>query len=300
MASSERLPEAGEDPLVTIVLPVYNAGDDLLAAVASVICQTYAHWELLLIDDGSTDGAMAQVKERFPDPRIRMMRDGHNLGLTARLNQAIDLAAGTLLARMDQDDVCYPERLEEQVRFLQGHLDIDLIATRAVAISASGDAIGYFPFRAEHSAITARPWNGFYFPHPTWMGRLEWFRRHHYATYHCEDQELLLRSFSTSRFATLSNVLFAYRLRSHFSWRKVLKIRWLWLRLQCRAFFNMKRFDWVVLAAVMFLAKIAHDGMSAILRRNPFVSRAGNALSPSDRERWLQVKARIVDGAGKP
>jgi glycosyltransferase involved in cell wall biosynthesis len=237
---------------------------------------------------------VAGVGARFPDSRIRVVRDGRNLGLTARLNQMIDLAAGTLLARMDQDDICYPERLEEQVRFMQQHPEIDVVAVRAVAISTSGEAIGYFPFQAEHSAITARPWNGFHFPHPTWMGRIDWFRRHRYATYHCEDQELLLRSFTTSRFAALPHILFAYRLRMHFSWRKVLRIRWLWLRLQWDAFLGMKRFDWVVLATAAFLAKSAHDGMSALLQRNPFVSRAGNALSASDRQRWLDVKTRIM------
>jgi glycosyltransferase involved in cell wall biosynthesis len=100
---------------------------------------------------------------------VRVIQDGTNRGLAARLNQGIDLARGTYLARMDQDDIAYPGRLEAQVRFLKEHPDIDLVATRALLFRNDGAVIGLSPFRRTHEEICATPWRGFFLPHPTWM-----------------------------------------------------------------------------------------------------------------------------------
>ena len=100
-----------KEPLVSVILPVYNAGDFLIPAVKSIIFQTYQNWELLLIDDCSTDNALLDLQEKLSDPRIKIFRNSSNQGVTARLNQGIDLAKGSFLARMDQDDICVPERL---------------------------------------------------------------------------------------------------------------------------------------------------------------------------------------------
>lgn len=78
-------------PLVTIAMPIYNAGSDLRPAVLSILQQTFPDWELLIIDDGSSDGAAEGISD-IRDSRIRVLRDGLNRGLAARLNEAIDLA----------------------------------------------------------------------------------------------------------------------------------------------------------------------------------------------------------------
>lgn len=199
-------------PVVSIVLPVYNAGALLSQALASIFRQSFQQWELILIDDGSTDGCMAGFS--VSDARVRVVHDGRNEGLAARLNQGIDLARGRYLARMDQDDVAYPERLEVQVKFLEEHPDIDLVAARTLLFWNDGSVIGLSPLRQTHDEICAAPWRGFFLPHPTWMGRIEWFRRHRYRIpekVRSEDQDLLLRSYRTSRFACLPQVLLGYR-----------------------------------------------------------------------------------------
>ena len=199
-------------PLVSVILPVYNAGTTLLRAIESIYRQVFQDWELILIDDGSTDGCVTGLGQL--DRRVRIVQDGNNKGLAASLNQGIDMARGRYFARMDQDDIAYPGRLEAQVRYLECHPDVDLLGTRTILFRNDGSVIGLSPLRQTHEEICAAPWRGFFLPHPTWMGRIEWFRRHRYRIpepVRAEDQDLLLRSYSKSRFACLPEVLLGYR-----------------------------------------------------------------------------------------
>jgi len=93
--------QAGNAPLITVAMPIFNAGSYLRLAVLSIVRQTFADWELLIIDDGSTDNALQDIAD-IRDHRIRILRDGENKGLAARLNEAIDLARGRYFARMDR------------------------------------------------------------------------------------------------------------------------------------------------------------------------------------------------------
>jgi len=214
-------------PLVTIVLPVFNAGSLLELSVRSLLNQACQDWELLIIDDGSTDESVTRLT-CLADPRIIVLQDGLNKGLSFRLNQGVSMARGYYFARMDHDDVCHPARLARQVEFLDAHPEVDLLATKCVTIDESDQLIGSLPLAVQHSSICAHPWKGFLMPHPTWMGRTEWFRRHPYAVpapYCCEDQELLLRTYSTSSFRVLPEALLAYRKRRHTSLRKLWRTR---------------------------------------------------------------------------
>lgn len=199
-------------PLVSIGMSVRNCASTLEMALRSILQQTYIHWELWLLDDGSTDETI-DVARQFNDPRIHLIADGENLGLASRLNQAVGLAKGQYFARMDGDDVCYPERLERQVAFLAARPDLDLLGCGAVVFNGDGLAVGRLPLRLEHAEICARPWAGFYLAHPTWMGRLDWFRKHPYrqGALRAQDQDLLLRTYHRSRFAALPDILLGYR-----------------------------------------------------------------------------------------
>lgn len=217
-------------PLVSIGMSVRNSASTLETALQSVLQQTYTHWELWLLDDGSTDETI-DVARRFNDPRIHLIVDGKNLGLAARLNQAVGLAHGRYFARMDGDDVCYPERFERQVDLLESRLDIDLLGCGAVVFNGNGQAVGKLPLRLEHAEICARPWAGFYLAHPTWMGRLEWFRKYPYrqSALRAQDQDLLLRTYRHSRFAALSDTLLGYR-QETLSLSRVLRGRYHFIR----------------------------------------------------------------------
>lgn len=110
------------------MLPVYNAEQYLREAVESILHQSYPHFELLLINDGSTDGSETICKS-FTDERIRYIKNETNLGLIASLNKGIELAKGDYIARMDADDVSLPKRFEAQVQFFQKHPDAVVVST---------------------------------------------------------------------------------------------------------------------------------------------------------------------------
>lgn len=257
-----------ELPLVTIAMPIYNAGPYLRMAVLSMVQQTYQNWELLLVDDGSTDSALQSIKDLL-DPRIRIFQDRINKGLAVRLNECIDLAKGKYIARMDQDDVSFPERLARQVAMLEESSLLDLIATRAITINEVGDITGEYPCALSHHDICARPWLGFYLPHPTWMGATAWFRRYLYTVpgpYFCEDQELLLRSFRDSQFGTVDEVLFAYRIRSAVSQKKLAKTRHAVLECQLRAFIANRQWLFLVLSIGVYVARVFKDSATQLIK----------------------------------
>lgn len=110
-----------QSPLVSILMPVYNSEVYLAEAIASMLGQTYSHFEFLIIDDGSTDHSW-EIVQRYAaqDSRIKAIRR-ENRGLPRTLNEMIKLASGDLLARMDADDVSLPDRFALQVEFMRQH-----------------------------------------------------------------------------------------------------------------------------------------------------------------------------------
>jgi len=199
-------------PLVTVAMAVRNCETTVAAAVRSVLNQTFQDWEMLIVDDGSTDGTLAEVR-RFQDARVSVLHDGHIRGLAARLNEAIALASSEFLARMDGDDVCYPERLGLQLEYLRSHADVDLVGGGVLVFEGDGQALGKRIPPSAHAAICRRPRGGFPMAHPTWAGKTQWFQRHGYseAVLHSQDQDVLLRAFESSCYANIPAILLGYR-----------------------------------------------------------------------------------------
>ena len=215
---------------MSVVLSFHNARDSLARAVRSVLWQTWTRWELILLDDGSDDGSADQIA-CFDDPRIHLIRGRRCLGLAARLNEGVARAQGALLARMDADDVAFPERFDRQVAYLQAHPEVDLLATAALLVDARDRPVGTLAAGLTHEDICRRPWRGLPMPHPTWMGRSAWFRANPYdpGARKGQDQALLLRTRGHSRFAGLAEPLLGYRYDG-LSARKTLSGRYHYLR----------------------------------------------------------------------
>lgn len=112
-----------------MLLPVYNGAEYLVAAMESILSQSYRNFEVIIIDDGSSDDS-ADIIRKFQDPRIRAYRQD-NQGLAATLNRSVNLAKGEYLARQDQDDLSLPTRFEKQVEFLEAHKDYGMVGTWA-------------------------------------------------------------------------------------------------------------------------------------------------------------------------
>jgi glycosyltransferase involved in cell wall biosynthesis len=116
-------------PLVSVIIPVFNAAPYVRSAVNSIRRQSYQRLDIILIDDGSTDGTSEELDRlRLQDSRIRVISKGH-LGLVRALNAGLDAARGELIARMDADDISYPNRIERQVALHQTNPALSLSGT---------------------------------------------------------------------------------------------------------------------------------------------------------------------------
>ncbi len=135
---------------VTVLLTMFNAARDLRAAVESVRAQTFADFEFIIVDDGSTDDSVAIV-ESCADPRIRLVRNAANQGQTACLNQGLALARGEWIARQDADDLSDPERLARQMAHLRAHPETVLLGTAGRQIDGDGRVLG-------EVRLPSRPW----------------------------------------------------------------------------------------------------------------------------------------------
>ncbi|MDN3652655.1 glycosyltransferase family A protein [Thalassotalea ponticola] len=124
-----------------MAIPFYNPGPFFIHAINSVLHQTYENLEILLVNDGSTDGSL-ELALGISDSRVSVISDGINLGLNYRLNQIIDLASGKYLARMDADDLMALNRVERQVNFLKKNPHLDLVTTGLCSIDRSCKVLG--------------------------------------------------------------------------------------------------------------------------------------------------------------
>jgi glycosyltransferase involved in cell wall biosynthesis len=212
-------------PAVSIGMPAYNSAAAVARTITSLVNQSFRKWELLVIDDGSHDSTF-EICTSFRDERIRVIKEGENRGLSARLNQTVDLARGKYFARMDADDIAYPSRLEKQIDFLEHNPDVDLLGTWVTVFRSDGELLGARRPPETHDRLCARPWRSIPLPHPTWMGRIGWFQANRYSerAIRMEDRELLLRTHRNSRFAVLPEILLAYR-EDPRSFTKILKAR---------------------------------------------------------------------------
>lgn len=202
-------------PYITIGIPFYNAEATLLDAVRSVFAQTYQNWELILVDDGSTDRSLELAKS-INDPRVRVYSDGENRRLAARLNQIARLAKYEFLARMDADDLISPVRLEKQMTILLSKPDIDLVSTGICSLSDDYKPVGIRCVASDYS-ITAGELllAGTGIVHASLLARRSWFQRNPYKEnmINSEDANLWVRSYSKNdlKIAFISEPLYYYR-----------------------------------------------------------------------------------------
>ena len=241
--------------LVTIAIPIYNAEEYLAFAIQSVINQTFKNWELLLMEDGSTDSSCA-IAEEFAqkDSRIAVLKDGENKGLVYRLNQSIALARGELYARMDADDIMYVTRIKEQVEFMESHPEIDVCGTSIMTIDDNNNIIGS---GYGNGRVTE-------FYHPTIMGKTAWFRSNPYADWavRAEDTELWLRTMHKSNFYCIGRPLFFYREFGVTSFRKYMLTQKTMIKVGRRYKQYNKSFSWYLILAFKTYSKMI---MSVIL-----------------------------------
>jgi hypothetical protein len=200
---------------ISVLMPVYNGAAHLADALDSILAQTFRDYELLVVDDGSTDATGAILAERARiDPRIRVVRNATNIGVIGALNQGIAQARGGYIARMDADDISLPGRLGRQKAFLDAHSNVGVCGAWVHKIGPLGGATERYPtadadircgllFRnvLAHPAVTIR------------RSLFDEFGLGYDPAYpHAEDYALWLRAAEQARLANLPEVLLHYRM----------------------------------------------------------------------------------------
>ena len=209
----------GATPAISVLLPVHNGGPYLWAAVGSVLAQTRADFELVAIDDGSTDASADVLRAAAKtDPRVVFVTRP-NRGLVHTLNEAIGIARGPYLARMDADDLSHPDRFAKQAAYLDAHPNCVLVGSRVRVVDPDGLPIRHMANEPDHDRIDhAHLTCGWPVVHPAVMMRADAVRqiggyREQYNT--LEDLDLFLRLAEVGRLANLPDVLLDYR--QHFA-----------------------------------------------------------------------------------
>ncbi|MBQ7039661.1 MAG: glycosyltransferase, partial [Clostridia bacterium] len=195
---------------------VYNGEAYLKEAIESVINQTFKSWELVIINDCSADKT-AEILEEFSlkDERIKVHTNDVNLKLPTSLNKAISLSSGKYIARMDADDICLPERLEKQYKFMEENSDIALSSIRFMTLKNGVYASGGAGGRCDSKAINAMLLVANPILHPGVIAKAEVMKKFNYdTTLTCtEDLELWTRMASENqKMAILPECLLIYRL----------------------------------------------------------------------------------------
>lgn len=205
-------------PLVSVVLPVYNAERYLRPAIESVLAQTYRHFELVLVDDGSTDASVAIGEEYVrADSRVRLLRNRCNLGIVQTRNRAFDEAdpASAYFAVFDSDDICLPDRLQMQVDFLEAHPDHAVVGGHTLVIGEDGDTLGTRRYPATHAEIVRVITRYSPIAQPTAMIRrtaLEAVGAYREQFPRCHDYDLWLRMASRFKIANVDAFTLKYRI----------------------------------------------------------------------------------------
>ena len=207
-----------DDPIVSVVMPVYNAGQYLSDAVTSIIDQTFGDWEMICINDGSTDGSH-QLLDQFAqqDARIRVVHQA-NAGIVSALNHGCELARGPLICRMDSDDIALPSRITQQLAYMRATPQCVAVGGSILEIDIDGDPLCCSRLATSHSEIIHNLLHrrtGLF--HPTTMFRTEAFRAvgGYRAEYQwVEDHDLWLRMTQRGQLANLAEVVLCYRQHS--------------------------------------------------------------------------------------
>ena len=206
-------------PKVSVILPVYNAGKFLRQAVESILTQSFTDFELLLINDGSTDGSGAIIQS-YNDTRIIYLENENNKGLIYTLNRGIDLANGQYIARMDADDIALPHRLQRQVEWLDKNPSTAAVASFSTEIDESGIECGFYQrdrkIVSAAQILKAMPVNNC-LTHPSVMARTEILKAYRYSSSqkNIEDYDLWLRLLADGhRLEKLPEALLLYRVHS--------------------------------------------------------------------------------------
>jgi len=202
-------------PLVSIIMLTYNRAPYIALALESALAQTYQNWELIILDDGSTDNTEVIVTPYLNDTRISYKKDSVNKGLFARRHESLSYPTGTYIAILDSDDIWSdPTKLEKQVAFMESHPECAVVGTFITLIDQHGTEFGRNTYYTEDADIRRTLLTRNQFANSSVLMRESAVAKtagyRNFAP--CEDLELFLQLGQFGTFANLSEYMLAYRI----------------------------------------------------------------------------------------
>ena len=205
--------------MISVIMSAYNEKEsELRKSINSIINQTYRDLEIIIVDDNPNNAELKKILDSLTDERIKLVYNERNLGLVNSLNRALKVAAGEYIARMDADDISFPDRLEKQLKYLQ-EKQLDLVGGWLVLIDDSEEdrEIRKYEFPSSVEGINATIRFGSPIPHPTWLGKREVFDtlKGYRNVRYCEDYDFVLRAVHHGfKLGNVPDYVLRYRIRS--------------------------------------------------------------------------------------
>jgi len=213
-------------PYVSVVIAVYRDTRFLAATLDSIRAQSYPDWECVIVDDGSGDQVHADISAMVAgDPRFRVLRNDKNSGLASALNKGWRDARGALIARIDADDTCMPERFQQQVDFLNAHPEIDVVGSSAIIFDPLNHTEKTLWMIETHDKIMQKFFKLTPLLHPTVMMRRAFLEQtggyDERFRWGAQDFVLWATGAANARYHNLQQPLIRYRREGVPSWRRV-------------------------------------------------------------------------------
>jgi glycosyltransferase involved in cell wall biosynthesis len=290
---------------ISIGIPFYNAQEFLADAIRSIFAQTHQDWELILVDDGSTDRSL-EIARAVRDPRVRVLSDGDNHTLPYRLNQITAEAKYDFIGRMDADDMISPTRFERELAVLTAHPDVDLVSTGVCSITKDGRPIGIR--NPAPGGVTIRdvlPMKGCVITHAAILGRKPWFQRNPYdmSLQTAQDAELWVRTCAKKdlRMERIPEPLYYYREDGNVTLTKILRAH----RLHRDLFREYGRLRYTPLALRMVIVKshcksLAARYLAMTHRLDWLLQQRNSSIERQDQRQLIEADVRLIQRTRVP
>ena len=284
-----------KQPLVSVVMPVYNPGKYLVDAIDSILSQTFSNFEFIIVDDASTDGSWKIIKSfAKKDSRIIAFKNKINLGVSLTSNIAISQARGKYIARMDSDDVSTPDRLQKQVDFLKNHPQIIVVGGQCAIVDENNQVVGFKKFPLTQNQIK----DMIFWAVPIQQGYMmvntsllpKNFTWYHPSKFSAEEVDLYFNLLKYGHFANLPDNLYFYRkISTSLSHQNPKKTFWITLKSRFNAVKN--GFKPSLLAIIINLVQI---GVILVIPNQIIMSlwyliRGINKINPSPTQNLAKI-----------
>lgn len=236
--------------MISVILSTYNNEESIFDCIRSILNQTYNNFELIIINDCSTDNTK-KIIESFNDKRIILLENHKNIGRSASRNLGIAKAKGKYIAIIDGDDIALPKRFEVQIKYLENNPSIDLVASNVIYLNENR-VLGASKLKLHENSILNFYLRASEMPHPTWMGKKNFFLKFKYDSRmdKSEDSDLIFRARVTSKYKLLKDKLVFYRVPENIDIHyKLIQIYLLFLS-RVKIIFSQKSFYFFPLALI--------------------------------------------------